>query len=224
MVPPVSVQIDIATIIDHTYLRADCTVADVKVLCKEALEYGFHSVCIPPYHIFQAKKILGESSVRVSTVVGYPMGYSTAGAKVEEVKRACIDGADELDVMINVAAVKNNDWNTVKNDIDSATMISHLKGKRIKLIVEIGLMQSDELKKICELAVNAGVDFIKTSTDFNSYLVTPGDIAMLRGLLPKGIKINASGRICTLDDALALINAGADRIGTTSGVRIVTMQ
>lgn len=223
MISRISTQVDISTLIDHTYLRADCSAADVKVLCKEALEYGFQSVCIPPYYIFQAKKILGDSRVKICSVVGFPMGYCTTGAKVEEIKRACNDGADELDVVVNVAAIKNNDWNTVRNDIESTTMISHLKGKKIKLIIEMGLLEEEEIVKVCELASASGVDYIKTSTGVNSTLTTPEDIYYLKSILPRTIKVKASGGIRTKSDALAMIKAGADRIGTSSGVRIVTM-
>jgi len=216
-------QVDIATIIDHTYLKPDCSTADVKVLCTEALHHGFKSVCIPPYYVFQAKKLLGESSVKICSVIGFPMGYSTTGAKVEEIKRACNDGVDELDVVVNIAAIKNNDWNAVSNDIESTTMISHLRGKKVKLIIEMGLLEEDEIVKVCELAIKSGVDFVKTSTGFNNTITTTEDISHLKSILPPSIKVKASGGIRTKADALAMIKAGADRIGTSSGVRIVSM-
>jgi len=216
-------KVEIATIIDHTYLRADCSTADIKVLCKEALQYGFKTVCIAPYYIFQAKKLLGDSRVKICTVIGFPMGYSTTGAKVEEIKRACNDGADELDVVINIAAVKNSDWNTVRNDIESTTMISHLKGKKMKLIIEMGLLEEEEIIKVCEIATKAEVDFIKTSTGFNNTLTTPEDISFLKSILPRSIKVKASGGIRTKADAIAMLQAGADRIGTSSGIRIISM-
>lgn len=216
-------KVDIATMIDHTYLRADCSTADIKVLCNEAIRYGFKSVCIPPYYIFQAKKILGDSRVKICSVIGFPMGYSTTGAKVEEIKRACNDGVDELDVVINIAAVKNSDWNTVRNDIESTTMISHLRGKKMKLIIEMGLLEEDEIIKICEIATKLGVDFVKTSTGFNNTITTPEDISFLKSVLPPSIKVKASGGIRTKTDALAMLQAGADRIGTSSGVRIISM-
>lgn len=214
-------QVDIAAIIDHTYLKADCSTEDVIVLCKEAIKHGFYSVCIPPYYIFQAKKMLSGSNVKICSVIGFPMGYSTTGAKVEEIKRACNDGVDELDVVVNVAAIKNNDWNTVRNDVDSTTMISHLKGKKMKLIIEMGLLEEEEIVKVCEFAEKAGVDFVKSSTGFNNTITTPDDIKHLRSLLPVPIKIKASGGIRTKEEALAMLKAGADRIGTSSGMRII---
>lgn len=220
---PISTQINLATIIDHTYLRADCSLADVKVLCKEALHHSFYSVCIPPYYIFHAKKMLGDSRVKISSVIGFPMGYSTTGAKVEEIKRACNDGVDELDVVINLAAVKNGDWNTVMNDIESTTMITHLRGKKMKLIIEMGLLEEAEIVKVCEFATKSGVDFVKTATGFNDTLTTPEDIYFLKSLLPRSIKVKASGGIRTKDEALAMLKVGADRIGTSSGVRIISM-
>ena len=222
--PSPTTQVDITTIIDHTYLRADCSTADVKVLCSEAIQHGFKSVCIPPYYIFQAKKILGVSQVKICSVIGFPMGYSTTGAKVEEIKRACNDGADELDVVVNIAAIKNNDWNTVRNDIESTTMISHLRGKKMKLIIEMGLLEEAEIIKVCEFAACSGVDFVKTSTGFNDTLTTPEDIKYLRSILPANIKIKASGGIRTKEDVSLMVEAGADRIGTSSGVRIVSMR
>ncbi|MEM1124871.1 MAG: deoxyribose-phosphate aldolase, partial [Bacteroidota bacterium] len=197
MATSTSAKIDLASVIDHTYLKADCSTADVKVLCNEALQHGFKAVCIPPYYVFQAKKILGESRVKICTVVGFPMGYSTTGAKVEEIKRACNDGVDELDVVVNVAAIKNNDWNTVSNDIESTAVISHLRGKQIKLIIEIGLLEEDEIVKVCDLATKSGVNFVKTSTGFNNTITTTSDIVYLRNLLPPAIKIKASGGIRT---------------------------
>jgi len=222
--PSTITQVDIATIIDHTYLRADCSTADIKVLCSEAIKHRFKSVCIPPYYIFQAKKMLGNSRVKICSVIGFPMGYSTTGAKVEEIKRACNDGADELDVVVNIAAIKNNDWNTVRNDIESTTMISHLRGKKMKLIIEMGLLEEAEIVKVCELATQSGVDFVKTSTGFNDTITTPEDIKYIRSLLPSDIKVKASGGIRTIEDALLMMKAGADRIGTSCGVRIVSMR
>lgn len=221
--PPSTTKVDLATMIDHTYLRADCSTADIKVLCNEALRYGFSTVCIPPYYIFQAKKILDDSRVKICSVIGFPMGYSTTGAKVEEIKRACNDGADELDVVINIAAVKNSDWNTVRNDIESTTMITHLRGKKMKLIIEMGLLEEEEIIKVCEIAINLGVDYIKTSTGFNNTITTVEDISFLKSILPPLVKVKASGGIRTKADAMAMLQAGADRIGTSSGIRIVSM-
>lgn len=149
------------------------------------------------------------------------MGYSTTGAKVEEIKRACNDGADELDVVVNIAAIKSGDWNTVKNDIESTTMISHLRGRKIKLIIEMGLLEEKEVVKVCDLAVKSGVDFVKTSTGFNGSPITPEDITYLKAFLPKTVLVKASGGIRSKMDAVAMVKAGADRIGTSSGVKIV---
>ena len=164
--------------------------------------------------------MLGDTRVKICSVIGFPMGYSTTGAKVEEIKRACNDGVDELDVVVNIAAIKNNDWNTVRNDIESTTMISHLRGKKMKLIIEMGLLEEEEIIKVCEFATQSGVDFVKTSTGFNDTITTPEDIKHLRSILPNNIKIKASGGIRNKEDALLMVLAGADRIGTSSGVRI----
>ncbi len=214
--------LNIATLIDHSYLKADCSPEDVEVLCQEALKYQFKSVCIPPYYVFKTKKLLDLSTVKVCTVIGFPMGYSTTRAKVEEIKRAADDGVDELDVVANITAIKNKDWNAVRNDIDSVTMVSHLRGKKIKLIIEMGLLEEEEIKKVCQLAQNAGVNFIKTATGFNNTTTTPEDIRFLKALIGSATKIKASGGIRTKADSLAMIKAGAHRIGTSSGVKIVT--
>lgn len=217
----IATSVDIAILIDHTYLKPDCTSADVKVLCQEAIRNGFASVCIPPYYVFQARQLLNNSKVKVCTVIGFPMGYSTTGAKVEEIKRCCNDGADELDVVVNIAAIKNNDWNTVKNDVESVTMISHLRGKKMKLIIEMGLLEEEEIRKIVDIANKLEVDFIKTSTGFNNTITTSDDIAFLKTLVDPLVKIKASGGVRTKDGALAMIKAGASRIGTSSGIKIL---
>ena len=115
--------------IEHTYLKASCTPEDIDVLCQEAMTHQFYSVCIPPYFVFQARSILGSNSaIKICTVIGYPLGYNATGAKVEEIKRAIMDGVDELDVVVNISSIKAGDWNFVKNDIESTTMMAHLKG------------------------------------------------------------------------------------------------
>jgi deoxyribose-phosphate aldolase len=215
--------LDIATLIDHTYLRPECSLEDVKVLCKEAIQYGFNSVCIPPYYVFHTKKLLGNSHPKVSTVIGFPMGYSTTGAKVEEIKRSCNDGADELDVVANIAAIKNNDWSAVQNDIYSTTMITHLRGRKIKLTIEMGLLEEEEVIRICDIANKVGVDFVKTATGFANSDIKDKDVLFLKKLLNSEIKVEATGIIKTKAQAIAMLNAGADRIGTSSGIRILSM-
>lgn len=207
--------------IDHTILKPDCTIDDVRKLCEEAVAYGFYAVCVPPYFVKNAKQFLEKSSVKLSTVVGFPMGYSTTSAKVEEIKKAVDEGVDELDVVINICAVKSGNWNYVQNDIDSMTTAVHIKGKQIKVILETGLMTEAEIRRLCQICQEVGPNFVKTSTGFNGGGATVPAVRLLRECLDSKIKIKASGGIRTREDAIAMVEAGADRIGTSSGVKIV---
>lgn len=212
---------NLASYIDHTVLRPDCTIEDIKKVCSEALQYKFAAVCIPPFFVKNAAQILGESPIKVATVVGFPMGYSTTPAKVEEIKKGIDDGLDEIDAVVNIAAVKNGNWNYVKNDIYSVTMAGQLKGKCVKIILETGLLTEEEIKKLCEICSEIGPDFVKTSTGFNGEGATVDVVALLRSNLPEEIKIKASGGIRSKEDAIRLIEAGAKRLGSSSGVMIV---
>ncbi len=207
---------NLASFIDFTLLKADCTPDDIRSLCERAIQHQFASVCVPPYYVKQAAEILGDSPVKVSTVVGFPMGYSATPAKVEEIKKALDDGADEVDGVINICAVKSANWNYVRNDIDSMTTAVHLKGKVIKVIIETGLISLTELIKLCELSLEVKPDFIKTSTGYHGEGATVAVVQQLRDLLQGKIRIKASGGIRTADDAVRLIEAGAARIGSSS--------
>ncbi len=210
----------LAKYIDHTILRPDCTAADVKVLCEEAAQYHFFGACIPPYFVKDAAKWLEGTGVKVVTVIGFPLGYSSTPSKVEEIKRALDEGAEEVDAVINLAALKSNHWSFVKNDIDSVTRAVHLKGKTIKIIVESGLLTDAELVRVCNTCAEVGVDFVKTSTGFNGTGATLKAVQTMRECLPKDIKIKASGGIRTSEDAQKFINAGANRIGSSSSIKI----
>lgn len=212
---------DIARTIDHTLLKPETTSENVNVLCKEAVERAFAAVCIPPYFVSEAASLLEESPVKVATVIGFPMGYSAVSAKVEEIKKAINDGADELDVVINLCALKSLNWNFLKNEIESLTTACHMKGKIIKLIIETGILTEDEIRRVCEISVAAEVDYIKTSTGINGPGASVEVVALLRQILPKNIKIKASGGIRDKAFALRLLEAGASRIGTSAGVQLV---
>ena len=212
-----------ASTIDHTILKPDCSIDDIKQICEEAITHQFASVCVPPYFIKDAARMLGGENVKVCTVIGFPFGYNATVAKVEEIKRAINDEIDELDVVVNIAAVKSGHWNDVKNDIDSITMAAHLRGKIIKIIFETSLLSADEIKKLCTICNESGVDFVKTSTGFNGSGATEEMIRFLKENLSPKIKIKASGGIKTRDQAEALLNAGADRLGTSSGLALVSV-
>lgn len=212
---------NIASFIDHTVLQADTTLTDIKRVCKEAIEYGFAAVCVPPSYVAQARQALEGSSVKLSTVIGFPMGYSATVAKVEEIKRALAEGVDEFDVVIDIGAAKSGDWNVVRNDIDRMVTACHLRGKKIKVIIETGLLTSDEIAEMCKICNDLEPDYVKTSTGFNGAGARPEVVVQLRSLLKKKIKIKASGGIRTAEDARALIEAGADRLGASQGIAIV---
>jgi len=212
---------DLARFIDATILKPDTTLADVKTLCEEAKQYGFATVCVPPFFVKDAVKALEGTPVLTSTVVGFPMGYSATPAKVEEIKKAIDEGATELDCVINLCAVKSKQWNYVRNEMDSMAMACQMRGKTIKVILETGLLNETEVAKLCEMAAEVKVNFIKTSTGVNGKGATAPIVASLRKKLPAFIKIKASGGIRERKFAEELIAAGADRIGTSSGAAIV---
>ncbi|MCY7410624.1 MAG: deoxyribose-phosphate aldolase [Chitinophagales bacterium] len=212
---------DIASKIDHTLLKPDTTTEKIKILCSEAVENNFVAVCVPPYFVSIVKEFLSGSKVKLATVIGFPLGYNNSLIKVEEAKRAMEDGADELDVVINLAAFFSGNEKTLFHEIESITQIAHLKSKQVKWIIETALLNEKQIKQCCELAVKAEVDFVKTSTGFNGGGATVEVIELLRKLLPPQIKIKASGGIKTREQAIAIINAGADRIGTSSSLTII---
>lgn len=213
----------ISSYIDHTILKVDCTEADVKKLCEEAVQHQFAAICIPPYFIQYAAQTLRKigRKMKIATVIGFPMGYSSTPAKIEEIKRAIDDGADEVDAVVNVCAIKNKNWNYVANDIDSMTTAAHLKGKQIKIILETGLLNEEEIEHLAEILLKIKPDFAKTSTGFNGTGAELEKVLFLQKLLGNKIAIKASGGIRDLETASAFIEAGASRIGTSSGIAIV---
>ncbi|HRG87686.1 MAG TPA: deoxyribose-phosphate aldolase [Chitinophagales bacterium] len=212
----------LASKIDHTLLKADATEKEVKRICAEAKEHGFAAVCIPPYFVRKCKLWLKDSEVKVATVVGFPLGYSHTPAKVEEARRAIDEGADEVDMVINIIALKAGDWNYLKNELTSAATIVQLRGGKLKVILETGLLTEQEIIKACELCAEMTVDYVKTSTGFTQVGATVETVKLLRAHLPKNIKIKASGGIREKEFALQLIQAGADRLGCSASVSIVS--
>ncbi len=212
---------DLAHLIDHTLLSPICTLTDVERICNEAIEYGFAAVCIPPFYVKDARGFLKNSKVKVATVIGFPTGYSSTAAKVEEIKRAIDEEIDELDAVINLCAVKNGNWNFVRNELESLTTACHMRGKKIKIIIETGVLSQAEILKIAEICVPVGVDFVKSSTGFNGPGVSAEVISLLRNSLPASIKIKASGGIRDRQFAEILVQAGADRLGCSASIQIV---
>jgi deoxyribose-phosphate aldolase len=212
---------DLHGFIDHTILKPDCSGEDVQRVCEEAIAHQFAAVCIPPYYVKTAHQLLEGSSVKVATVIGFPLGYNPTPAKVEEVKKAIDEGADEVDAVVNICAVKNGNWNYVTNDIESMVTIARLRGKLSKIILETGLMTDEEIKKLCEICVQAGADYVKTSTGFNGTGATLHAVKLMHDTLKGGAKIKASGGIRTAFDAQQFIEAGASRLGTSSGPSLI---
>lgn len=213
---------DLAKFIEHTILKPDATLAEVKRVCEDAKKYGFAGVCVPPLFVRAARRAIGDDTrLRLATVVGFPMGYSAIPAKSEEIKRALEEGADEIDAVINIAAVKSDNWNHAKHDIEGLALATHMRGRTLKLILECGLLTSVEIEKICELAAEARITWLKTGTGFHGFPATPEMVRQLRAAAPNGIKIKAAGGIRTLESAMALLEAGADRLGTSASLNII---
>jgi deoxyribose-phosphate aldolase len=212
---------NIAAYIDHTVLKPTTTVADVEKLSAEAIHYQFAAVCVPPLFVKKAKEIVTGTGVKVATVIGFPFGYSVVEAKVAEVVLAIVDGADELDVVINISAIKNNDWQFLAGEINSILPIVRSKNKVIKIIIESGILTNEEIIKCCDLYGAAGVDFMKTSTGYAEKGASVEAVQLIRKHLADNIRIKASGGIKTYTFAKQLIEAGADRIGCSSSITIV---
>lgn len=213
---------EIAKYIEHTILKPDTSLTDLRRVCEEAHKHGFAGLCIPPHFVRDARRMMDDLNpkTRIVTVVGFPMGYSAIAAKSEEIKRATEDGADEIDAVINIAAIKSGQWNHVGNDIEAMSLATNMRGRTLKLILECGLLNQDEMSRICEMATESRVGWLKTGTGFHGHPATPEMVRILRALSPEHIKIKAAGGIRTLAEAEALIAAGADRIGTSSGVEM----
>ncbi len=212
---------DIASYIDHTLLKPTTVYEEVYKLCEDAMLYRFAAVCIPPPMVKQAREIVKESTVRVATVIGFPFGYSVAKAKLAETEQAILDGADELDVVINLLALKNGIWNYVEKEMQALIALAHDRGKLVKVIIESGVLTDEEIIRCCAIYAGQGADFIKTSTGYVEKGASVEAVRLMRSHLPAGVRIKASGGIRTYDFARQLIEAGADRLGCSASVEIV---
>ncbi|MDI3322319.1 deoxyribose-phosphate aldolase [Pinibacter soli] len=213
---------NIAGYIDHTILKPTTTLAEVEKLCGEAVKYGFAAVCVPPSFVKRADAILDPTDVKVATVVGFPFGYSATEAKLAETVLALVDGADEIDVVINLIALRMNDWDFLVKEVKLLAEVIRNKGKVFKLIVESGILSDNEIIECCEKLGNAGIDFMKTSTGYAEKGATVEAVQLMRKHLPSNIKIKASGGIRDFEFAKKLVDAGADRLGCSASVAIVT--
>ncbi|MCE4046995.1 MULTISPECIES: deoxyribose-phosphate aldolase [Bacillaceae] len=210
----------IAKMIDHTLLKADATKEQVKTLCEEAKQYSFASVCVNPTWVQYASELLAGTEVKVCTVIGFPLGATTSATKAFETTNAIENGATEVDMVINIGALKDKNYDLVKEDIKA--VVDAAKGKALtKVIIETSLLTDEEKEKACVLAVEAGTDFVKTSTGFSTGGATVEDIALMRKTVGPDIGVKASGGVRSSEDTEKMIAAGATRIGASSGVAIV---
>ncbi|GAB1809273.1 MULTISPECIES: deoxyribose-phosphate aldolase [Priestia] len=215
---------NITGIIDHTLLKADATEEQITVLAQEAKEYSFASVCVNPTWVKKAAELLkGAPEVKVCTVIGFPLGATTSAVKAFETTNAIENGADEVDMVINIGALKDKNYDLVQSDIQA--VVDAAKGKAlVKVIIETALLTDEEKAKVSELAVKAGADFVKTSTGFSTGGATVEDVALMRKTVGPDVGVKASGGVRGLEDAKAMIEAGATRIGASSGVSIAKGQ
>ena len=211
---------NVAAMIDHTLLKADATKEQIIQVCKEAKEYKFASVCVNPAWVRLVSEQLTNSDVKVCTVIGFPLGASTSETKAFETKNAIENGANEVDMVINIGALKDGNDSLVEEDIKA--VVEAAKGKALtKVIIESSLLTEKEKVRACQLAVKAGANFVKTSTGFSTGGATCEDILLMRQTVGPDIGVKASGGVRNTNDAKALITAGATRIGASSGVAIV---
>lgn len=211
----------LAPMIDHTILKPDARREDVSQLCREALQHGFAAVCVNPFWVRQVAGILKGSAVKTCSVVGFPLGATPTDVKAYETRRAIFDGAQEIDMVINIGALKSGDFSLVEQDILEVVRVAAEQGAVVKVILETCLLSQEEKIAACQLARRALADFVKTSTGFSSGGATIDDVRLMKEIVGDCLKVKASGGIRSLADARAMIKAGANRIGTSSGVKIV---
>lgn len=207
--------------VDHTLLKADATQESIKELCRQAKEYDFMSVCINSSNIELAKEELKGTDVKICTVIGFPLGATTTESKVFETTDAIEKGADEVDMVLNIGALKSKNFDIVLRDISEVAKAAHNKGKILKVILETCLLEKDEIIKACQLSKEAGADFVKTSTGFSTEGAKEEDVALMRKTVGDLMGVKASGGIRTLEKARLMIENGATRLGVSAGVQIM---
>jgi len=212
---------ELANYIDHTILKHTTVDRDVEKLCYEAQTHAFAAVCVPPNFVKMSKDILQGSAIKVATVIGFPFGYSHISAKLKEIEQAVIDGADEYDIVINISNIKNEKWEEIRTEVKTLNDLVHSHNKVSKIIIESGILSDKEIILCCQICAECGVDFVKTSTGYAESGASIRAVKLMRDNLPPHIKVKASGGIRTTQNALDLIAAGAERLGTSAGVAIV---
>lgn len=205
--------------IDHTVLKADTPLETIKRICDEAMEYGFASVCINPCHVAYCADYLKDSDVNVCTVIGFPLGANTSAVKAFETKDAIANGADEIDMVMNIGALKDKNYDLVRDDVKA--VVEAANGTLVKVILETCLLTEDEIKKACELCVEAKADYVKTSTGFSTRGATIEDVRIMKEAVHGKAKVKAAGGVRTPEGMVKIVAAGADRIGTSAGCSLV---
>lgn len=208
---------DILAKCDHTLLRVDCTAQEIRALCDQAIKYSCASVCIPPCHVAGAKRYVGDR-MKVCTVIGFPNGYMTSAAKAFEAEDAVKNGADEIDMVINLSMVKDGCWELVKKDIEAVR--AACPGKVLKVIIECCLLTEEEKLRLCAIVSESGADYIKTSTGFSKGGATREDVELMRRYCAEQVKVKAAGGISSLQDGEDFIALGAERLGTSRIVKL----
>jgi deoxyribose-phosphate aldolase len=211
---------DWASLIDHTLLKPEASESDIKKLCNEAVQFGFASVCVNPTWVKRAAEFLSGSSVPVCTVIGFPLGATLPDVKAYETRRAIFNGAREVDMVINIGALKSGDDCAVEEDIRAVATAAHENGVLCKVIIETALLTDEEKVRACLAAKNAGADFVKTSTGFAKGGATADDVALMRRTVGRNLGVKASGGVKGIEDARKMFEAGATRIGASVGVKI----
>lgn len=208
---------DIRPLIDYTLLKPDCSYQEIDAHVDRAVEMGYYSVCVPPFFVEHIRRKVGNDRFKISTVICFPNGFDSYKSKVEEIKEVISDGASEVDAVLNLNAVKSNEWSYVDREIDSLSSICRVKNARLKLIAEHNLLTREELKRIVDLCVTHSVDYIKTGTGFYGETSTE-IVTFLKSICPPGLKIKAAGGIKTIEQGRTLIEHGASRLGTSTPI------
>ena len=212
---------NVAGMIDHTMLKQDASEEKITKLCTEAKEHEFASVCVNPCYVSQCSRLLKDTPVHVCTVIGFPLGATSSASKAFEARVAIADGADEVDMVVNVGKIKSGDWDFVTRDIQAVVDAVAPTKTLLKVIIETCLLTDDEKVKVCQIAKKCGADFVKTSTGFSTGGATPEDVALMRKTVGETMGVKASGGIRTAKDAIACIEAGATRLGVSAGIAII---
>jgi len=211
----------VAALIDHTLLKAEATRSDIARICREALQYRFASVCVNSVFVQQVFEALRNSPVKTCVVVGFPLGANLPQVKLDEARVALEQGAQEIDMVIHIGGLKAGDDAAVRSEIESFTRLVHERGAVLKVIIETALLTEEEKVRACRAARDGRADFVKTSTGFSTSGATIGDVQLMRREVGREMGVKASGGVRTLDDLLAMVEAGATRIGTSNGVKIM---